>query len=175
MDKIRLSKNLSYLLRHDPGDLEMDKNGFVKIDALIDKLQNKFPELDRELLEEAVNKKGKKRYEIKDNKIRALYGHSLDIDLDLEEDKNVGELYHGTRERTAKKILKYGLKTRNRTMTHLSATIEDAKEIGRRRTDDPTILKVDVKTARRDGLKFYKATDRVYLSNGIPPQYIKKI
>lgn len=174
MDKIKLSKNLSYLLRHDPEDIEMDENGFVNVDELLQKLEERFPDIDRQKLKDVVNKKGKRRYEIKEDKIRALYGHTVDIDLDLEEDKKVNELYHGTTDKNAEKIMKYGLKSRDRNMTHLSSTKREAKKIGERRTTDPVILKIDVKQVRRDGLKFYKATDEVYLSNGIPPQYITK-
>ena len=42
-----------------------------------------------------------------------------------------------------------------------------------RRTRRPAILEIDVERARKDGLKFYRATDEVYLCNYIPPKYIR--
>lgn len=173
MDKIKVSKQVSYLLRHDPEDLEMDENGYVKIEDLLEKLKERFPNIDREYLEK-INSEGKKRYEIKDNRIRALYGHTIDIDLDLPQDEKVKELYHGTTEWSARSILKEGLKSKDRQKTHLSADRTAAEEIGKRRTDDPVILEIDVESARRDEIKFYRATDQVYLCEEVPPQYISR-
>lgn len=173
MDKVDVSKQMSYWLRHDPEDLDMDEKGFVDIDELLEKLNERFSEVDRDFIEEIVEK-GKQRYEIKDGKIRALYGHSLDIDHNLPEDEDVEELYHGTTDKAAYKILINGLECRDRNMVHLSSTEEIAEEVGERRTDDPIVLRIDAEKAREDGLKFYKATDEIYLSREIPVDCIEK-
>ena len=60
-----------------------------------------------------------------------------------------------------------------RRWVHLSPTPEIARRVGLRRTSRPAILEIDVERARKDGLKFYKATDEVYLCNYIPPKYIR--
>lgn len=174
MDKVAVSKQISYWLRHDPEDLDMDENGYVEISELLDKLKGRFPDVDREILEK-INRKGKRRYEIKEDKIRAAYGHTLDVDLDLEEDRDVKSLYHGTTEDGARSILDEGLKAMGRKKAHLSATEDIAREVGRRRTDEPTILEIDAQSARKDGIKFYRATDQVYLCDGVPPQYIDRV
>lgn len=173
MDKVKVSKQVSYLLRHDPEDLEMDENGYVKIEDLLGKLEERFPDVDRGYLEK-INSEGKRRYEIKDDKIRAVYGHTIDVDLDLPEDEEVKKLYHGTTEWSARSILEEGLQSKDRQKTHLSADRKTAEEVGRRRTEDPVILKIDVESARKDGIKFYRATDQVYLCEGVPPQYISR-
>ncbi|MFP4116865.1 MAG: RNA 2'-phosphotransferase [Candidatus Aenigmatarchaeota archaeon] len=173
MDKVDVSKQMSYWLRHEPEGLEMDKNGFVEIEDLVDKLEERFPDIDREFVESIVEE-GKKRYEIKDDKIRALYGHSLDIEIDLPEDEDVEELYHGTTSKAAYKILLNGLEARDRNMVHLSSAKDIAREVGERRTDDPVLLKIDCVKARENGIKFYKANDELYLSEEIPTDYIEK-
>jgi len=170
--KTRVSKYISYLLRHNPENLKMDTHGFVDIDELIDKLEEHF-RVNKKSLLEIVEKSERKRFEIVDNKIRALYGHSIPVKLEFEEDKAVKVLYHGTTSEAATKILKTGLKPMKRRWVHLSPTVEIAREIGLRRTNDPVILEIDVEAARKAGVKFYKATDKVYICGNIAPIYIK--
>jgi len=62
-----------------------------------------------------------------------------------------------------------------RRWVHLSPTIEIAREVGSRRAFNPAILEVDAEAARKDGIKFYRATDKVYLCREVPPKYIKRI
>ncbi len=61
-----------------------------------------------------------------------------------------------------------------RQFVHLSPTKEIAFEVGRRRTKNPKILSIDVARAREDGIKFYKATDKIILCRQIPAKYIGK-
>jgi len=172
--KVRVSKYMSYLLRHNPENLKMDSEGFVDLDELLAKLKEKFP-VNKHLILEIVEKSERKRFEIRNGKIRALYGHSIPVTLKLREDETVKVLYHGTTPEAAAEILKTGLKPMGRKWVHLSPTIEVARQIGLRRTSKPAILEIDVEKARRDGVKFYKATDQVYLCRQIPPRYIRRI
>ena len=173
--KTRISKYMSYLLRHNPEDLKMDKQGFVNLTELIEKLKKRYPQTDEQLIREIVEKSERRRFEIRNGKIRALYGHSIPVELQPEEAKDVKILYHGTSPESAKNILKVGLKPMRRQWVHLSPTIEIAKKIGLRKSNKPVILEIDVEKARRDGIKFYKATDEIYLAKYIPPKYIKRV
>jgi putative RNA 2'-phosphotransferase len=56
---------------------------------------------------------------------------------------------------------------------HLSPTIELARRVALRRTSRPVILRVDAARARMDGLKFYKAGEKIYLSGELPPKYLE--
>lgn len=170
--KIRVSMYMSYLLRHCPKNLEMDEEGLVSIDELLEKIRVRYP-IEKSLILEIADKSERKRFEIKGNKIRALYGHTIPTKIRFEEDFSVNLLYHGTTESSAAKIVGEGLKPMKRTWVHLSSTIETAKEIGERRTRHPVVLEIDAKAAREGGLKFYRATDKVFLSGPIPPEYIR--
>jgi len=55
---------------------------------------------------------------------------------------------------------------------HLSASVEDAIEVGKRRTDRPVVLRIDAKAALAEGVRIEKATDRVYVADFIPPEFI---
>jgi putative RNA 2'-phosphotransferase len=171
--KIRVSRYMSYLLRHNAQNLRMDLEGFVDIDELLAKLRLLFS-VDKRLVVDIAEMSGKKRFEIRGNKIRALYGHSISVRLEHEEEKVVRILYHGTTEAAAQRILKEGLEPMRRKAVHLSPTIEGAVEVGMRRTKHPVVLEINAEAARHDGFKFYKATDRVYLSTSLPAEYIRK-
>ncbi len=171
--KVKVSRYMSYLLRHNPENLKMDKHGFVSIDELLEKLRERF-QIDKKSIVEIVEKSDRKRFQIVDNKIRALYGHTMPVKLELEEDTVTKVFYHGTTPDAATKILKAGLKPMKRRWVHLSPTKEVAREVGLRRTNNPIILRINADAARKDGLRFYKATDKVYVCSVILPEYIKK-
>jgi putative RNA 2'-phosphotransferase len=170
--KAKVSRYMSYLLRHNPENLKMDRHGFVVLDELLDKLNERF-QTDKKFIFGIVEKSHRKRFEIVENEIRALYGHTIPVRLELEEDKVARVFYHGTTPDAASKILKAGLKPMKRRRVHLSPTIEIAKEVGLRRTKNPVILEINAEAARKKGLKFYKATDEVYVCGAILPRYIK--
>ena len=92
--KTKVSRYMSYLLRHNPENLKMDERGFVSLDELFQKVRERF-HVDKELIFVIVEKSERKRFEIVDGKIRALYGHSVPVRLGLKEDKDVKVLYHG--------------------------------------------------------------------------------
>ncbi len=173
--KTRISKYMSYLLRHNPEDLKMDGQGFVNLNELLHKIRERFPQADMKLIREIVERSERRRFEIRNGKIRALYGHSIPVKMELREADKVKVLYHGTTPEAAEKILRTGLKPMKRRWVHLSPTREIAERIGLRRTKTPVILEIDAEKARKNGMKFYKATEEVYLSEYIPPKYIKRI
>lgn len=171
--KTRVSRYMSYLLRHNAQDLKMDLEGFVDIDELLAKLRLLIP-VDKTLVIHTIGMSDKKRFEIRGNKIRALYGHTIHVRIEHEEDKLVRILYHGTTESAAQRILKEGLEPMRRKSVHLSPTIEGATYVGMRRTKHPVVLEINAEAARHDGFKFYRATDNVYLSRSVPSKYIRK-
>ncbi len=172
--KVKISKYMSYLLRHNPENLKMDEHGFVDLNEFLVKIKEHF-QIDDKLFLEIVEKSERRRFEIAGNRIRALYGHSIPVKLELEEDKLVEVLYHGTTPNAASKILKVGLKPEERKWVHFSPTIEIAREVGLRRSSNPIVLEINVEEARKNGVKFYKATDKVYLSSDVAPNYIRQV
>ena len=173
--RAKVSKFVSYLLRHDPQGLMMDEEGFVDLDELVSKVKGGFPSVDRRFLRRLVEEGERKRFEIEGNRIRALYGHSVPVYLRLEEDRRVEWLYHGTTSEAAGEILEKGLQPMKRLWVHLSPTIDIANQVGKRRTSSPVILVIDCAEARNQGLKFYRASDQVYLCKFVPAKYIRRL
>ncbi len=170
--KVKVSRYMSYLLRHNPENLKMNRHGFVSLEELLEKVKERF-QIDKKFIFDIVEKSERKRFEIVEDKIRALYGHTIPVKLELEEDKMVKVLYHGTTWDAASKILKMGLKPMKRKWVHSSPTTEMAKEVGLRKTRKPVILEINAEAARHNGVRFYKASDRVYVCNNLSPKYIK--
>ncbi|HHF53253.1 MAG TPA: RNA 2'-phosphotransferase [candidate division WOR-3 bacterium] len=171
MDKIRLSKKLAYILRHNPlkYNLVLDRYGFAILKRVAEALG-----VEEEEIRELVKNQEKKRFEIKGNKIRALYGHSAHIEITYKPSSPPSNLYHGTSRKMVKSIEKEGLKPMQRKYVHLSKDIEDAIRVGKRKDPNPVVFVIDAEKAHKDGITFYKAGP-VFLVDYLPPQYIKEI
>lgn len=170
--RLKVSRYMSYLLRHNPENLKIDQHGFVDINKLLKKLEERF-RIDKEFIAKIVERSERRRFEIVGDKIRALYGHTIPVELEFEEDGTTKVLYHGTTPDAAPRILREGLKPMKRSWVHLSPTIEIATEVGLRRTNNPVILKINVVAARKNGVKFYRVTGKVYVCNAVLPRYLK--
>lgn len=174
MNRREVSKQMAYLLRHDPSGMSMDEEGFVDLEELLDKLRERWKNLTDPELRGIVEEDPKGRYEISDGRIRALYGHSIDVDPDLPE-VEVEVLYHGTSPKAAERINREGLRSQGRRKVHLSARKEDAIEVGKRHTPEPVLLEIEAEEASESGVTFQRASDKVYVSDFVPPKFIRYI
>ncbi|MBU7017319.1 MAG: RNA 2'-phosphotransferase [Theionarchaea archaeon] len=166
-----VSKCMSYYLRHHP-PRTMSRDGFVLLDELVTLVQERYT-VDEEYITSIVETDTKGRFQLQDRKIRALYGHSYPVDIDLPL-ADIDLLYHGTTEKAAQSILKEGLKPKGRQKVHLSPTPDTAGEVGMRRCRTPVILQIDVRRALKNCIIIEKASDLVYVADFVPPEYIKK-
>jgi len=176
MKELELSKELSYVLRHNPKkyELEMDEDGWVSIKQIFYALQ-KTEEWKQICIEDIINvveQSEKKRHELKNGKIRALYGHSISMKIIKEEKMPPNILYHGTSEKFLSSILKNGILPQKRQYVHLSQDIEMAEIVGKRYDMQPCILIIDAKRAWSEGIKFYYGNEQVWLADKIPSKYI---
>ena len=116
----------------------------------------------------------KGRYEFRNNRLRATYGHSIDVNLDLPTDDIPEMLFYPATEEEWEILLETGLKPADRAMVHLSKTFKAADIAGRHRGDNPIILAIDTKKAIDAGLVIMKAATTVYLTDEMPPEYLSK-
>ena len=167
----RISKYLSFILRHKPEavNLKLDEKGWADIDEII--LKTKKFSLNRKLIEKVVLEDNKQRYIIDGDKIRANQGHSINVDLELKPQIPPKILYHGTATRFIDSIMKTGLKTQNRQYVHLSKDLKTAKNVGSRH-GKVVILNIDTVSMLEDGVEFYISENGVWLTNHVPVKYI---
>ena len=117
----QISKFMSLVLRHAPQEagLSLDENGWADLGALCAVIQAKFSASAIDV-QRIVDENPKKRFAIDGNRIRAVQGHSVDIDLGLAPSVPPAILYHGTKEEFLPSILHDGLTSQSRQHVHLS-------------------------------------------------------
>ncbi|MHA1269006.1 MAG: RNA 2'-phosphotransferase [Candidatus Helarchaeota archaeon] len=183
--RVRLSKLLSLLLRHKPKifNLKLMKNGYteIKLDELVEKIkkQPNFEWVSIEKIKAIIELDKKGRFEISDDRIRARYGHSIPwIKIDLEHENVPAFLYHGTTSSAYKKIKIEGIKPMGRNLVHLTSSINDARNIGKRhfrKHEHLILLKIDIYGLKSTGIEVWKAGKNVYVCNHVPPTFISLI
>lgn len=164
-NKVHKSKRLAYLLRHS---CLPDHNGWVSTSVLIQEYNFVIQDLECIVFEDI-----KGRFELSGDglSVRALYGHSINVDLELIPSSPPAILYHGTAVKYIERITKEGLKPRKRNYVHLSETTDMAQQVGSRH-GAPIVLSIDAKAMEEDGYKFYKAQRGVWLVDCVQSKYI---
>jgi putative RNA 2'-phosphotransferase len=174
---VRISKTLSYWLRHDPaaGGLELDDGGWADVGRVLEALGRAFdPPVSREELERVVATNDKKRFALEGGRIRASQGHSVDVDLAPRRVEPPPVLYHGTtRERWAKIRESGGLSKMRPHHVHLSGDRETARRVGgRHRREEVLVLRVDAAAMRRAGHAFFVSENGVYLTDAVSLEFL---
>lgn len=164
----RNSRRVANMLRHSDYP---NYNAWVRNDVVCEHLQLTMSEL-----EQIVVKDDRGRFEFSEDglMVRALYGHSIDVDLGLEPVNPPAMLYHGTAEKYIEVISREGLKPRKRKYVHLTESIEEATSVGTRH-GSPVLLGVSAEAMVRDGGEFYKTRNGIWLAQEIPVRYITVI
>lgn len=175
---VKISKLLSLILRHQPQviGIELDQNGWAELDKLIAAFSLKYFPINRAMVEEVVATNNKKRFAIDETgrKIRANQGHTVQVDVQLEEKAPPEVLYHGTVERFLPMIFESGLLKMQRQHVHLSADVETANKVGSRR-GKPVLLQVRAREAQAAGHTFYLSANGVWLTDHVPPAYLQRL
>ena len=172
----RCSKFLSFVLRHNPEQIQLkiDQQGWVNVSDLLSRMQFSKKGISQSLLEETVRRDDKQRFSFSDDgkRIRANQGHSRSVDLGLEEKKPPPILYHGTAKKNIDAIFKQGVNKMKRQYVHLSEKVETARSVGIR-YGEPVILEISSNIMYEEGFKFYCSKNRVWLTEEVPPKYLK--
>ena len=167
------SKFLSLILRHKPQivGLELDEHGWADVEELCRHVKN----LDRATLEQIVARDEKQRYSFSaDGKlIRANQGHSIPVDVELDELEPPKFLYHGTAKNFSASIKLRGLLKKSRLYVHLSSDEETALKVGRRH-GEPKIFRVMSGKMFGDGFKFCRSVNGVWLTEHVPAKYLEE-
>lgn len=172
-DVVALSRRLSYVLRHHPESvgIHLDPAGWVDVEVLLRALADDGLPVTRADLEAVMTEIPKQRFEARDGRIRATHGHSIEVDLGLEEQAPPATLYHGTVRRFLAAIREEGLRPGSRQHVHLSPDVPTAREVGSRR-GRPVVLEVAAGQLHADGHPFHRAADGVWLTDAVPAAYL---
>ncbi len=176
----RLGKTLAGALRHFPEkfDLTMDPKGWVDVRQFVNAVrsrQRRFKWLRPYHIVALITTDPKGRYQYKDGYIRATYGHTIDVDLDLPTDDIPDILYYPATEEEKEFLLETGLKPASRAFVHLSATLESAVEAGKVRTPRPVVFEIDVPSATVTGVEIMRSAPNIFITKEVPPEFLKEI
>lgn len=179
MNLTNISKYISLILRHKPETIGimLDEHGWANVWELIEGIrETQSPEFDMEALEEIVQTDNKQRYSFNEDKtlIRANQGHSIPVDVELQETVPPEYLWHGSTMKYFNSISEQGLIPKSRLYVHLSGDLETAKNVGKRH-GEPVIFKVLSGDMVRDGYKFYRSVNGVWLTKQVPVRYLEKV
>ena len=168
------SKFISLILRHKPEaiGITLDEHGWADVDELIEGISKTQP-FDRKTLEEIVATDEKGRYSFNEDKtlIRANQGHSIPVDVELEQKEPPEILFHGTGQKYTDSIDRQGLIPKSRLYVHLSVDEETAKKVGSRH-GKPVIYKVKSGQMHRDGIPFFLSANNIWLVKEVPVTYL---
>jgi len=172
-----LGRILALVLRHAPEKfgVEMDLNGWVNSRELSEAIQNqrnRFHWLRGWHFEAIANADTKGRYQVEGEMIRATYGHSIELELDLPTDDIPDALYWPCDPETVPTHMEYGITAGDRKHVHLSKTISNAMEAGHVRISRPAILEIDTTRAIADGYTIWRAGTTVFLCEEMPSEYL---
>lgn len=171
-----ISKFMSYVLRHAPQEAELvlDENGWTDFEILKQAVKAKFSIEDSDLMR-VIAENPKKRFTLDGNRIRAAQGHSVGVELALKPVAPPAVLYHGTTSESWSLIVNSGLLKMDRTHVHLSADIDTARTVAKRRKGPHVLLSVDSSTMFSQGHHFFLADNGVWLCDHVPPPFLTKL
>ncbi|MGM9804475.1 MAG: RNA 2'-phosphotransferase [Muribaculaceae bacterium] len=161
------SKKLAYLLRHDK-EYQFNEHGWREVSDLV--ANHGFTP---ELIDEIVATNNKRRFEYSADKtlIRARQGHSVNVDVELNETTPPHFLFHGTAESTVPQIMRDGIISGSRLHVHLSTDHDTAINVGKRH-GKPIVLRINAKQMAEDGVKFFLSNNDVWLTEYVAVKYI---
>lgn len=178
MNKLKLSRFISFILRHKPESvgITLDEHGWASVSELLLGINASGNEIDMKTLEEIVAEDEKQRYSFNDNKtkIRANQGHSVNVDVELKKAEPPEILFHGTGEKYVPSIKIEGLKPKSRLYVHLSSDRETAVKVGSRH-GKPVVFEVNSGEMSRRGYEFFLSENGVWLTKIVPAEYLQEL
>jgi putative RNA 2'-phosphotransferase len=173
---VRASKFLSLVLRHEPGriGIVLDEHGWTDVAALLEACAAQGLHITRDELAEIVATSDKQRFALSGDgeRIRANQGHSIAVDLQLEQLPPPARLYHGTVPDALASIREHGLVRGARHHVHLSASEDTATRVGGRR-GKPVVLVVHATEMAAAGHAFFRSANGVWLVDHVPAEFLE--
>ena len=200
---IKLSKSLSWLLRHNLAliypylesetDIDLAKStGFVECQAILK--HPRFQSYTIDQVKKVCELNDKQRFSLRQHpsdpdklQIRANQGHTINtINVDLKKIDNCDEINHDVIHGTYRKswpdiVSSGGLNRMKRNHIHFAKGLPgDSGVISGMRQNSEVRIYIDVAKAMKDGFEFFESTNGVILCPGdekgtLPIKYFKKV
>ena len=176
MNLENISKYMCLILRHKPEaiGITLDEHGWANVVELIDGIRKDNPGFDLDHLYEIVETDSKGRYSFNEDKtlIRCNQGHSIPVDVELEEKQHQNFISWNWRKYVVS-IDQIGLIPKSRLYVHLSSDVDTAEKVGQRHGKE-VVYQVASGQMHRDGYKFYLSVNNVWLTKEVPTKYLER-
>jgi putative RNA 2'-phosphotransferase len=187
---VAISRFLSTVLGHEPEmvGIRLDSQGWVRLQELIhgirqaarspgaSKRLRTLPEVTLDRVHEVVAGNSKQRFALSPDgeRIRAVQGHSVEINLAYAPAEPPPILFHGTASTNWPSIASHGLRRGGRHAVHLSADLATARAVGLRH-GRLLVLEVAAQEMQRDGFQFTRADNGTWLVDSVPSKYLHRM
>ena len=152
--------------------MDVDEHGFASVQQLTRALQKRgWANLEPEELITRLQSPDVERFQLVGDRVRARYGHSIEITYDFPRAEVRDPLYHGTSRSAWNSIRKQGLKPLGRSHVHLSRNSQEAGRVGRRHDAKPVIIEVNVP---EDHQPNWLDAGPVILADHVPPSWLTR-
>jgi len=172
----KLGRTIAGILRHGRFELSMDDQGFVDLRDVISAIKGsnkRMHWLRPHHIIALIETDPKGRYQVSGDTVRATYGHTIPLDLNLPTDDVPEVLFYPTTEEEADIVLETGILPSDRTMVHLSLKYDDAYSAGSVRSENPVILVIDTQACADAGFDIGRAGKTVFLCKQVPADCLK--
>ena len=174
IDPEKLVSTLAFALRHEPArfGLDLDDEGWTSLEDLV--IAIRFDRYDWALVDEAALRtviEGMDRFHIRDGRIRATYGHSIELGKLPLVAAPPQVLFHGTMNDALPAIRRDGLKPIGRRFVHLTSDREYALRVANAKQGQAVVL-VRAADAHASGQVFRRANDHVWLTDQVVASFL---
>lgn len=169
------ARTLSQWLRHRPdrAGITLSPEGWATIDEVVGAFERlECTVVDSDIVA-IVASDPKHRFEIEGDRIRARYGHSVQLAIPAHESAPPSVLFYTTVQRYVPKILVTGLLPIKRQFVHMRADRKAAREEAASRGKDSVIIMVSAADAFAAGVRFFPRGAGVWLSEAVPAQFLQ--
>lgn len=176
-DRRRISKLMSMILRHRPDEfgLNMDEFGFIPVDEVVEAVQQRYSAVGEEDIRDLIETSRQHRFEIVDDRVRALYGHSFFVEMDGEPMEAPEKLFLCVPSGQGRRMKEEGIRSEDRFYLHLSPTREVA-ESRAGAVAAPCIVEVRAAAAADEaGVEFWSRGEVVLTRQQIGAEYVGEI
>ncbi len=173
-DRRRISKLLSLILRHHPDEfgLNMDEYGYMPLDEVVEAVQQRYSAVEEEDIRDLIDTSRQRRFEIVDDRIRALYGHTFYVEMDGEPMDPPESLFLCVSAAQVRRMKEEGIRSEDRSYLHLSPTREIAESRAGAVTD-PCVVEVYAEAAAREAeVEFWDRGEVVLTRQTIAPEFV---
>lgn len=148
-DRVRISKAMSFHLRHDP-TAQTTRGGWMFVEDLADVMREHGHNVTPQQLLVVAGALGEPRFELDGDEVRAAYGHSIARRADYEIAAPPAWLYHATPASNFGSIFegRGGLRPMGREYAHLSTNPMRALTTAQRHAKDVLLLRVAGRNVR---------------------------